>query len=228
MLSVMVPSWNYGCFLGEAIASLVACRPAFDDILIVDDCSSDQTADLGSYFAGEVGSVRYVRNDQRRGIVWNLNTYLPTLRSEWVCMVSADDWVDPRFVAAHEAAIAAFGADPKVALIYSGARYTVTHAPTERADLDGLVVGLDEWDPVRLRTQNYIHGSAVIRKAALVAIGGFPDVPVEEDHACWKRFAAGGYVGRSVGFDEPLLFYRQHDRGHRNYGTDGKREKGDR
>lgn len=224
MISVLVPSWNYGCFLDDCLRSLLACqqppgrahRMPFAEIVVVDDCSDDNTSAIAADY--RAAGVSCVRNTARRGIVWNLNAYLPTLRSEWVCMVSADDWVDPRFAVAHQAVIDEHGHDPKLALVYSGARYTVTHRPTEHADLDGLVVGNDEWDAVRLRMQNFVHGSAVIRKAALIEVGGFPDVPIEEDHACWKRLSAGGFYGRPVG--ETLLFYRQHDRGHRNYGTD--------
>lgn len=229
-IAVLVPSWNYGAFLDACLGSLLRCeqppgrehKPPFRQIVVVDDCSTDNTAEVAAEYRR--AGVDYVRNDERRGIVWNLNHYLPQLAGEWVCMVSADDWVDPRFAVAHQAVIDEHGADPKLAIVYSGAKYTVTHTPTERADLDGLVVGNDEWDPVRLRVQNYIHGSAVLRKEALIAVGGFPDVPVEEDHACWKRLAAGGYYGRPVG--ETLLFYRQHDLGHRNYRTDEAKRAG--
>lgn len=224
-LSVIVPSWNLGCFLDDCLRSLLACtehtpgvRP-FSQIVVVDDCSTDNTAAVAKEYAR--AGVDYIRNPERKGICFNLNHYLPQLPTEWVCMVSADDWVSPRFATAHLDLIAKHEADPKFAIAYSGARYTVTHRPTERPELDGFVVGNDPWDARRLEGQNFIHGSAVLRREALVAVGGFPDVRVEEDHACWKRMSAAGYYGRPVG--ETLLFYRQHHLGHRNYGTDGKR-----
>lgn len=214
-ISVIVPSFNYGCFLREALISILAQRVPFEEIVVVDDCSTDNTAHEAGLFA-RVG-VGYVRNPERRGIVWNLNHYLPALRSTWVCMVSADDWIEPEFVGAHEKAIEREG-DNRLGLVYCGARYTVTHTPTERPELDGMVVGMETWNPDTLRVRNFIHGSAVMRREALIDVGGFPDVPVEEDYACWRKFAARGWRGANV--PAVLLNYRQHDRGHRNYGTD--------
>lgn len=214
-IGVIVPSFNYGCFLREALISIMAQRVPFEEVVVVDDASTDDTEHVAGLFR-RVG-VSYVRNPERRGIVWNLNTYLPALRSEWVCMVSADDWIEPEFVMAHEDAIEREG-DNRLGIVYCGARYTVTHRPTERPELDGMVIGMEPWSPSVLEVRNYIHGSAVLRREALVAVGGFPDVPVEEDHACWRRFAAAGW--RGVNVPEVLLHYRQHDRGHRNYGTD--------
>lgn len=218
-ISVIVPSFNYGCFLGEALLSIVEQTEPFAEVVVVDDCSNDDTEQIARHFASR--GVSYVRNPERRGIVWNLNNYLPALRSEWVCMVSADDWLAPTFVAEHAAVIAREGGDPKLGLVYCGARYTVTHTPTERPELDGMVIGLEEWRPEVLQMRNFVHGSAVIRRRALVEVGGFPNVGVEEDHACWRKFAEAGW--RGVNVPEVLLYYRQHDRGHRNYGTDMRR-----
>lgn len=227
MISVIVPSWNYGFFLDKAVRSLVHQTRPFDEVVIVDDCSDDDTAVLGPELVARFGPdqrMRYVRNTERRGIVWNLNHYLPKLRSEWVCMVSADDWVAPTFVEAHERSIVEHGHDWRAAIHYSGARYTVTHRPTDRPELDGLVIGLDPWDPDRLRVQNFVHGSAVIRRSVLTELGGFVDAEVEEDHATWRRFADAGFYGVSV--PEVLLFYRQHHLGHRNYRTDERKRGG--
>jgi glycosyltransferase involved in cell wall biosynthesis len=217
-ISVMVPSFNYGHFLPEALDSLLSCdAPGFAEILVVDDASTDDTAEVAQSY----GRVSYARNATRRGIVHNLNTYLPTLASDWVAMVSADDMVLPRFAVAHARVIAEHGHDPRLAIVYSGAKYTVTHQPTDRPELDGLVVGLDAWDANRLRGGNFVHGSAVLRKSAIVEVGGFPDVPIQEDHAMWLRMADAGFYGIGVG--EVCLMYRMHADGSRDAGTDSKR-----
>jgi len=217
-IGVLVCSWNYAHFLPEALDSILTCdAPGFAEVLVVDDCSTDATSEIAQSY----GRVDLVRNTERRGIVWNLNTYLPTLSTEWVCMVSADDMVLPRFAAAHARAISEHGHDPKLGIVFSGARYTKTHDPTDRPESDHQSVELGAWDVDRLRGGNFIHGSAVLRKSAIVDVGGFPDVPIAEDHQMWLRMADAGFYGIGVG--EVLLTYRMHSSGHRDAGTDGKR-----
>lgn len=223
MISALVTCWNYGHLLGACMNSMLAQSTPFDEILIVDDCSTDQTEVLASYYSSFVdGRVRVVRNDVRRGVVWNLNTYLPTLRSRWVVKVDADDWLDPSFVWAHEQAIERSANVPTVALFYSPARYCLTDPPNPRADLHGTVIGTGAWSLSRLRSGNFVHGSAVVLRDALAAVGGFPDVPLQEDWACWLKLAEAGFTGVPVE-GPPLLNVRLHRWGSRDLGTDSVR-----
>lgn len=225
-LSVIVPSWNYGCFLDDCLRSLLACtehepgvRP-FSQIVVIDDCSTDNTGTIAKEYAR--AGVDYVRNPERIGIVQILNHYLPQLPTEWVCKVDADDVVAPDFARAHLEVIDRDGDDPKLGLVYCGATYRVTHTPTERPHLDGLTIGIRDWDPVALQQANYVTGSAVIRRSALLDVGGFPDVALQEDHQGWLRFAAKGYRGACV--KRSLLGIRLHHLGSRDTGTDWRRE----
>lgn len=225
-LSVIVPCWNYAPFLDDCLRSILACnehipgvRP-FSQIVVIDDCSTDNTGEIAKEYAR--AGVDYIRNPERMGIVRILNQYLPQLPTEWVVKIDADDVVHPDFARAHLEVIDREGHDPTLGLVYCGATYWVTHRPTERPYLDGVTIGIQDWDPVALSRANYITGSAVIRRSALLDVGPFPEVGLQEDHQQWIRFAAKGYRGQCV--KRSLLRYRLHNQGSRDTGTDWRRE----
>lgn len=225
-LSVIVPCWQYGLFLDDCLRSILAChehkpgvRP-FSQIVVVDDCSTDNTAEVAKEYAR--AGVDYVRLPERKGIVWILNNVFPQLPTEWIVKIDADDVVGPDFARAHLEVIDREGEDPTLGLVYCGATYWVSHRPTERPGLDGVTIGLRDWDPIALSHANYITGSAVLRKSALLDVGGFVDASHQEDAKTWVRFAAKGYRGACV--KRSLLGYRLHHLGSRETGTDWRRE----
>ena len=59
-ISVVIPTYNYGRFITEAISSVLDQTRPPSEIIVVDDGSSDETADVVREF-GE--SVRYIRQD---------------------------------------------------------------------------------------------------------------------------------------------------------------------
>lgn len=221
MISCVVPCWNYGKFLGECLRSIRNQSVQFEHVLVVDDCSSDSTAEVAAAFvAKHPNRFRYERHPERTGVVKLMNRWLPTLPSEWVCAVSADDWLSPHFVREHVRAIHCHRADPRFSLVYCSAEYVVTDPAATRPDLHGARVRAIAWDAAELEQRNYIHGAAVVRRSAGDDCGWFADT-VPEDWDLWRRMARSGLVGAPI--DQVLYYYRQHADGHRNYGEDWKR-----
>lgn len=225
-ISVLVPSWNYARFLPDALGSLrdQTVEPA--EVLVVDDGSTDATPLVAEAWARSRERWSFVRNLPRLGVPGAWNRWLPELRSDWLCIVSADDVVDERFIERHAREIEraertlAPDAFARLGIVYCYARYEAL-AGAERPELDGMILG-SSWDAAALERGNYIHGSAVFRRTLFDDLGGFPTTAVEEDHAFWRAAARRGWTGRLV--PSVLLTYRLHDAGHRNFGSDGKRE----
>src|SRR5258708_4948524 len=96
MLSVILPSYNHAAYLGAALAGLLAqARPA-DEILLIDDASTDDSLAVAEGYAARYPQITVVRNPRNLGCVANLNRGLAMARGEFVYCGAADDVTYPK------------------------------------------------------------------------------------------------------------------------------------
>lgn len=78
LVTVVILTYNQERFVGQAIESAVGQMCDFPfEVLVVDDCSTDGTADVcRSYAEGYPQTVRFVRNEKNKGLIDN---YFDTL-----------------------------------------------------------------------------------------------------------------------------------------------------
>ena len=121
-ITVCIPTYNYGRFVGAAIASVLDQSLQDFEILVSDNASTDETADVVAQWAGRDGRVRYRRNDHNLGMVANWNCCLAAAGGEYVKFLCADDLLEP---GALELLSGLLDRHPGVVLA-SGARLLVT------------------------------------------------------------------------------------------------------
>jgi glycosyltransferase involved in cell wall biosynthesis len=90
-VSVCIPTYNYGRYLPQAIDSILNQTFADFELLIIDDCSSDETASVVSGYAARDTRIRFMVNPQRKGMVNNWNACLSEARGKYIKFVFADD-----------------------------------------------------------------------------------------------------------------------------------------
>jgi glycosyltransferase involved in cell wall biosynthesis len=90
-VSVLMPTYNYASYLAEAIESVLAQDFQDFELLIVDDCSSDQTAEVVRPFCDRDRRVRFVANPSNLGMVENWNRCLEQARGEYIKFLFGDD-----------------------------------------------------------------------------------------------------------------------------------------
>ena len=98
LISVVIPSFNYARFLGDCLSSIFSQvdAPPFE-IVLVDDGSTDETAEVLETFADP--RLRVVRHDQNRGHVATINEALPLTRGTFIARIDPDDRYRPHFLA---------------------------------------------------------------------------------------------------------------------------------
>lgn len=91
MVSVCIPTYNYAGFLPEAIDSVL--KQVFTDyeILIIDDCSHDNTKEVVSGYAIRDKRIRFLINPVNGGMVNNWNLCLAEARGEHIKFVFGGD-----------------------------------------------------------------------------------------------------------------------------------------
>jgi glycosyltransferase involved in cell wall biosynthesis len=230
-VTVVTPVFNGGNFLAHTMASVLG--QTFEDFqyVVVDDGSTDGTADLVRQHAALDSRIALIQQPNR-GLSAARNTGLRHARpsSEFVVFIDHDDLMRPR---ALEVLVAALRSTPDA---------LAAHGCTAGADSDGHAVPLIRQDasvrrtivrPERLWSRRkerrvldrsegssfaalayvlfiYTPGQVILRRSAVDALGGFdPLLRVAQDYDMWLRVSA---VAPLVFVPEVVLDYRQTSR----------------
>lgn len=90
-VSICIPVYNSAAYLAVAVESALAQLYDSFEILIVDDCSTDGSAEIAAGFAERDPRVRFVPNSSNLGMVPNWNRCLELARGEYIKFLFGDD-----------------------------------------------------------------------------------------------------------------------------------------
>ena len=94
LVSIIMPSYNTGRFLTETIESVLAQSYSAWELIIVDDCSTDNTDDIvNQYLTDE--RIRYIKNDTNSGAAVSRNRALREAKGKWIAFLDSDDLWEP-------------------------------------------------------------------------------------------------------------------------------------
>jgi len=212
-VSVVIPCYNYGHFLDEAVDSALTGQDGIDvRVLIIDDASTDDSASQARRIAAADPRVEvWVHEKNKRHIATYNEGLLEWADGDYTALLSADDRLTP---GALVRAAALLDAHPEVGFAY-GHPLHFTHGeplPPARTRGRGWTVwsGRD-WLDRRFRAGNGCITSpeVVVRTKLQRQVGGYdPALPHTGDIEMWMRFAAHADVGYLRGVDQ--AYYRVH------------------
>ncbi|MFM0597983.1 glycosyltransferase [Paraburkholderia dilworthii] len=203
LVSVVIPCFNYGHLVGEAIRSVEAQTFQDIEIIVVEGGSSSVESRRALAALAEQPStkVRILLQEKPYRAGANRNFGISHARGKYVCCLDADDRLAPTYLEKALFMLESYDYDVvSPALQFFGERSDV-FAPCERPDLDMLVHG------------NHVVTCAVFRRSLWQKAGGYRDSDpttghLHEDWLFWVRIAALG--ARFLNLREPLFFYRSH------------------
>jgi glycosyltransferase involved in cell wall biosynthesis len=96
-LSVVMPNYNHGRFLGQSLKAIIDQSFPPREIIVVDDGSDDDSVEIVAKLARQWPNLRLLRNSTNHGVCYSLNRALAACGSDYVYCASADDLVLPGF-----------------------------------------------------------------------------------------------------------------------------------
>jgi glycosyltransferase involved in cell wall biosynthesis len=200
LVSVIVPSYNHGIYLPDAVDSVLNQTHSSVEVIVVDDGSTDKTRDaIGRYGA----QVRY-EYQRNQGLAAARNTGLRLASGDFVVFLDADDLLLPTMI---EESLKRFEAQPDAGVVHCGWIY----ASTDLSDLSWRMTPTREG----LLFEAFAHGiplpchSMLFRQQVLRNVGSFDETTnPSEDWDVWLRIARCGVRWASV--KQPLVINRMH------------------
>lgn len=198
LVSVIIPCYNYGRFVSNAVNSVLVQTLQDFEIIVVDDGSTDpETVEVLDRL--DFPKVTLLRQTNA-GLPSARNAGIKQARGHYICCLDADDTLEPTYL---EKCVGALESNPGIGLAYSWLElYGDESGYWETADLD----------PERLLLTNHIIVSAVFRRADWQRSGGYsPEMRGGyEDWEFWLRLASLGIRGKAI--PEPLFRHYRHGR----------------
>lgn len=201
LVSVIIPAYNAARFIGAAIDSVFAQSYPAVELIVVDDGSTDQTAEV---VGGYGDRVRYVYQQNARQAAAR-NRGLREARGELIAFLDADDvWLPEKLVKQ----VALLDVEPHAGLIFCGMRLVDSEGRVLKDS--GADLGLDPVADILLGRMRGggIGSTALVPRKVIEEVGDFDSSlpPCEDTDLLWR--IAARYPIRRV--DEALVLYRQH------------------
>jgi hypothetical protein len=209
VVSVCIPTFNYGRFLPDVIRSVLAQTFKDFELVVVDNASTDKTAELMEGFVRSDPRIRFHRNSENVGMAKNFNRALGYAAADYVKILCADDLLAP---SALERSLALIQSNPEVSLVTTGRLLVdfqlrpVSYISfcSNQESVDGTKV-IDRC----LFGTNYVgEPSAVMFRRRQAAAGFDENYPHLLDMAMWFHLLE---QGRLACIPEPLTYIRQHE-----------------
>jgi hypothetical protein len=209
-VTVLVPCYNYTHYLRQCVRSVLDQADVEVDVLVIDDASTDNSADVASAMARQDSRVRLVSLPTNIGMVPAVNFGLDQVIGDYFVKLDADDMLTPGSL---QRSLSLFERHPNLGFVYGRPRhFTGDVPPVARVGKPRWTVWSGaRWLELRYRRAvNCIsQPEAVIRTSALRQVGPYNEsLPHTSDLEMWLRLAAIAPVGRINRVDQG--YYRVH------------------
>lgn len=197
LISVLLPVYNGEDYIGETISSILKSSYTFFEIIIVDDGSTDDTAQVVRRYIKTDNRIKYYYK-RNGGITSSLNYGLERCTGDFIARIDSDDLVKSDRL---ELQIKRLKADPSLIAVGSNVEYIGS-----RNGFSNLPTSSEDCACVSLFCTPVMHPSVMFRN---IGQRYSSDYPHAEDYEFFSRML---YQGKIENISEALTLYRIHDK----------------
>lgn len=203
MFSIIIPCCNAAKYIAQAIHSVLFQTYPNWELLVVDDSSTDGSADIIQEYAQQDARIRYFKTDKPSGSpVLPRNIGIEHARGRFIAFLDSDDaWLPNKL----ESQLAMFDKYDDMAICFSNyEKMTETGERNERVIEAPLITTYQ-----KLLRGNVIGCLTAVYDTEKVGKVYFPQ-HTHEDYLLWLSILKRGYVARNTGTVEALYRVREH------------------
>lgn len=206
LVSIIMPSYNTGRFIKETIDSVLAQSYLNWELIIVDDCSTDNSDEvIKSYLADP--RIRYIKNEINSGAAVSRNRALREAKGKWIAFLDSDDLWEPEKL------------EKQIAFMQDNGHH-FSYTNYIEIDEESVPNGKSVTGPKRITKQgmyNYcwVGCLTVMYDAEVIGLIQIADIKKNNDYAMWLKVCkkANCYL-----LDETLAKYRKRSESISNHG----------
>jgi putative sugar O-methyltransferase len=217
-VAILLATYNHAHFLPTALAGFEAQTRRADEIIIVDDGSTDNTATLLSSFAARLPNTRVIRHPKNLGLQQAIRTALGVTQADYFVWAAADDVLLPDFLDKSMRRLAEY---PQAGLCFSNLAVFTDGSGQPRSfdggpdsgpafDYRDLPAFISPEEMYRVLEARYIwisSNTVVVRRDYLMQTGAFE--PGLHLYADWFAFLTVALRYGSCGIPETLAYMRE-------------------
>lgn len=199
LVSIVTPVYNCESYIAQAIESVLAQTHQSLEMILVDDCSTDNSAAIIASYQKLDDRIKYVKLDRNSGVAVARNAGLEETRGQYVALLDGDDYWKPEMLEKLIVCAEKTGAD----IVYCS--YEIVDEQGSKLCNDFVVP--EETDYRRSLVKSVILPSATMMTGRLAKNSRFPIDMYHEDIALWFQLLRDGCKTRGV--PDVLVSYRQ-------------------
>lgn len=198
LISIIMAAYNAEKTIEQAIGSVLNQTYPNFELLVIDDCSKDETAELVRNIAAKDSRIRLISNTKNSGVSYTRKRGLKEAKGSWIAILDSDDAWAPEKLEKQIALQKKMNAD----LIFTGSAFM----DSDGQPIDWYLHAPEEVNYRQLLKQNVLSNSSVLVRKELYAKHYAIGDGMHEDFAIWLSILKEGK--KAYGVDEPLLIYR--------------------
>lgn len=198
LVSIIIPCYNYGIYLEEAVGSALNQTYKNIEVIIINDASTDPFTIKILKDLEHCQNITIIHHKKNKGLPSTRNTGVKASGGKYILPLDADDTIDPMTV---EKTTHVLENNSDLGFVYTGTRFF--------GDINDSYIP-PKYSFYTLLYHNIVSPTSLFRKEAWEQVGGYNEEFIYgyEDWEFWINLAKHGWHGFLI--DEPLFNYRKH------------------
>lgn len=199
-VSIITPTFNSERFIAETILSVQAQTYKDWEMIIVDDCSTDRTAEIVASFQEKDSRIRYLYNSTNKGSAFSRNLALQEAKGKWIAFLDSDDLWHPEKI------------EKQIEFM---TRNDIHFSYTNYCEIDEsskeigvLISGPEVITNKLMRAYCWPGCLTVMYDAEFLGLMQTAEIKINEEYALWIKISS---VANCHLLDENLAKYRRHN-----------------